>query len=307
MADKNIYYGTITRKSIDKVINAIIPMEEKCVNLLSLLNRQKAYFEENQYGRAFVDAIVFYSEENQQGEVLGVMLTSRRGVVLHCFFEKISEELEAMICDYFLNTMHPTSIMGDLENSEIIEKIIFNALSKKAIHNDDYKLMSLSQEDKSEILNRHFYQTACMNLNTNLKTLIPPLSDVDKLLGIELDYQREEVLINDRKIDENFFRALLEKYIRRSCLYTIKMSDKYLAKATISAVGVNCLQIGGVYTVPRHRNKGLGAALLQALIGDSRNNNKTFVLFVKSKNMPARNMYKKLGFKNYCDFRITYF
>ncbi len=304
MHSKNIYCGKITKKNIDKVIQALLPLEEKCINLTALLSLQKFYFESRQKHKAFLDSIVIY-DKTKKGEILGVVMTSRMGVILHCFNEIISEEMDAQLKDYFSNSPEPFSVMGDKENSEIIEKIIFKSLNKKALHNDDYKLLTIKQnKSKTE---KNFYDIACKNLNTNLSFLIPPLSDIEKILPLELDYQIEEVLTVNKTANEDFFRKLLQKYISKKSLYAIKMYDKYLAKATINAKGFNWMQIGGVYTVPKHRNKGLGAAIIDGLLKDSNTQNKNFALFVKTKNLPARNMYKKLGFEEYCDFRISYF
>ncbi len=306
MQTEKIYSGKITKRNIDKVIQAVLPMEEKCINLTALLALQKLYFESNQKHLAFLDSIVIY-EKSKEDKIIAVVMTSRMGVILHCFKEKISEKIEEELSEYFLNSIKALSIMGDKENSEIIEKIIFKSLGKSPVHKEDYKLLTLKGKEKEKLSDKNFYERACKNLNTNLKILIPPLIDLERILPLELAYQVEEVLAVNKTVNEDFFKKVLYKYISKNSLYAIKMQSKYLAKATINAKGFKWFQIGGVYTIPKHRNKGLAAALIYGLINDKHNQNKNFALFVKVKNEPARNMYKKLGFEEYCNFRISYF
>jgi predicted GNAT family acetyltransferase len=65
-------------------------------------------------------------------------------------------------------------------------------------------------------------------------------------------------------------------------------------------------QLGGVYTTPSHRRKGLQKALLVTLLNQLSKQGQGACLFVKKQNLAALNLYFELGFGEASDFRISY-
>ena len=80
-----------------------------------------------------------------------------------------------------------------------------------------------------------------------------------------------------------------------------------VAKANTNAIGINCVQIGGVYTHPLYRRNGYAGALVQALCNRAVQARRKPVLFVKEKNTPAFNLYQKLGFEECGRYTIVYY
>jgi predicted GNAT family acetyltransferase len=55
--------------------------------------------------------------------------------------------------------------------------------------------------------------------------------------------------------------------------------------------------IGGVYTHPKHRNKGYSTLATSAVTEEALKNAETAALFVRSNNYPAIRVYEKVGYK----------
>jgi uncharacterized protein len=80
-----------------------------------------------------------------------------------------------------------------------------------------------------------------------------------------------------------------------------------VAKAGTNARGFGVDQIGGVYTLPARRGRGLGYALMVALLAEIGAEGRMPALFVKPGNAPARALYRGLGFRDIGDYRADYF
>lgn len=74
--------------------------------------------------------------------------------------------------------------------------------------------------------------------------------------------------------------------------------------AAYSSIG----QVGGVYTAPEARRRGLARAAMHTLIGDSAEHHKltTLVLFTGARNGEAQRLYESLGFEKIGDFGMLF-
>ena len=82
--------------------------------------------------------------------------------------------------------------------------------------------------------------------------------------------------------------------------------NRYVTKTGTNAQGFHWFQIGGVYTLPAYRNKGLAAAAVAHLISTHSAEAHGFALFVKTANTAALRVYEKLGFEQCGLFRMSY-
>ncbi|MCK5198965.1 MAG: GNAT family N-acetyltransferase, partial [Spirochaetales bacterium] len=65
-------------------------------------------------------------------------------------------------------------------------------------------------------------------------------------------------------------------------------------------------QIGGVYTKPEYRNRGISTLLMQMLLNGIHKSGKKAVLYVKKGNKPALALYRKLGFRIIDEYSAYY-
>ena len=133
------------------------------------------------------------------------------------------------------------------------------------------------------------------------------LSDLSGLYPLQRDYEKEEVLLDPAVHVPRLCRANLRRALRDQILYVAELGGAAVAKAGTNARGRGYDQIGGVYTVPALRNRGLGRAVMVELLRRIAAEGKGACLFVKRTNEPAVALYRQLGFEITGGFRISYY
>jgi predicted GNAT family acetyltransferase len=132
-------------------------------------------------------------------------------------------------------------------------------------------------------------------------------ADLDALLPLQEAYEREEVLTPIHAFNPAACRASLARALERQLAYVAEEGGVIVAKAGTNARGFRVDQIGGVYTLPSRRGRGIAAALMSALLADIHAQGRAISLFVKPTNLPARALYRSLGFRDIGDYRADYF
>ena len=100
---------------------------------------------------------------------------------------------------------------------------------------------------------------------------------------------------------------LLKRSLRDELVYVAELDGVPVAKAATNARGFGVDQIGGVYTVPEKRSKGLAARVVADLLETVFRDKAAACLFVKKKNRPALALYDRLGFTPVTDYIISYY
>jgi len=99
----------------------------------------------------------------------------------------------------------------------------------------------------------------------------------------------------------------LRKNLEQQVVLLVTAGDHILAKAGTNARGLYWDQIGGVYTIPEWRGRGIAAALVEAVARDRLLSGRKVALFVKTVNTFAKKAYIKAGFSTKTHFLISYF
>ena len=131
--------------------------------------------------------------------------------------------------------------------------------------------------------------------------------DMEILHPLQKDYMKEEIFIPGRTITDAEVDITLRNLLKNQLCFALTFDGDIVAKANTNAIGINCVQIGGVYTHPLYRRNGYAAALVTALCNRALRSGKKPVLFVKEKNMPALTLYQKLGFEECGHYAIAYY
>lgn len=131
--------------------------------------------------------------------------------------------------------------------------------------------------------------------------------DMEILHPLQKDYMKEEVAVPGRPLTDAEVDISLRQILKNQLCFALTFDGDIVAKANTNAIGINCIQIGGVYTHPLYRRNGYAGALVQALCSRAIRAHKQPVLFVKEKNTPAFNLYRKLGFEECGRYSIAYY
>jgi GNAT superfamily N-acetyltransferase len=132
-------------------------------------------------------------------------------------------------------------------------------------------------------------------------------ADADSLLELQCLYEVEEVLVPGHAQNRQLSRSLLATSLREQCLFCASDGRQMVAKAGTNGSAWNLVQIGGVYTLPGWRNRGIGEHLMEALLAEIADQGFGASLFVKRRNAAALRLYDKLGFETIGELVIAYY
>jgi predicted GNAT family acetyltransferase len=131
--------------------------------------------------------------------------------------------------------------------------------------------------------------------------------DADLLFPLQRGYELEEVVISPANFSEGQCLRSLRLSLREQLVVIAEMSGNAVGKAGTNARGYKVDQIGGVYTVPEERGKGIGAAVVSELLDRVFAEKREACLFVKKHNRTAIALYERLGFAPVTDYVISYY
>lgn len=131
--------------------------------------------------------------------------------------------------------------------------------------------------------------------------------DERDILDIQCSYELEEVLLDPGDLDRSQTLARLGAALRTQRIQLAFADRVPVAKAGSNALSWSHIQIGGVYTEPAWRNRGIATALVDLLVQEARASGRGACLFVKKDNPPALAVYRRTGFRPCGDLEIVYF
>jgi predicted GNAT family acetyltransferase len=103
----------------------------------------------------------------------------------------------------------------------------------------------------------------------------------------------------------------MQKYIESGRTWMVESGGQPVASSSFNAtvdLGKNesIVQVGGVWTPPRHRSKGYGRAAVAASLLDAQEEGANrAILFTADNNVPAQKAYLALGFRRIGSYRLT--
>lgn len=235
----------------------------------------------------------------------GVLLFSMYGLLFHCIDTDIPEETVLAFGRFFLSEDLPYTelhaVAGIREHTLLFERVMSEAAHIRLDAAVDYYLMQCAKPC-TDI----FFQTAQATLNTTLSIERATENDLTELFPLQLDYENTEVAYEGRPINPAVCKLSLCARLTTEYIYKVSADGHIVAKAGTNAQGFHWFQIGGVYTLPAYRNKGLAAAAVAHLINTHSAEAHGFALFVKTANTAALRVYEKLGFEQCGLFRMSY-
>lgn len=131
--------------------------------------------------------------------------------------------------------------------------------------------------------------------DTNVRKGTP--DDLERLTVAAADMHREEMGIDPLAIDPAGWRTRMHTLIQRGWSWVWTEQDEVIFKAELSAWTPEAAQVQGVYTSPRHRNRGVATAAMAAVCRAVLDEVPACTLYVNHYNAAARRVYDRLGFE----------
>ncbi len=231
-----------------------------------------------------------------------VTLQSIRGVIyikstLFYYIPYYTSEIEQVL-KTFLQDKKLSCIHGTFPVSQNLKNLLIqsNKIQEKEICQNHYNLMLLKTLPKNPP--EKLYNDDAIVRCT--------LDNLESLYDLQYKYLEQEVVPKNKKLTDLECRMTLTQILKNQIVLALISDGEIVSKANTNAIGINCVQIGGVFTAPLFRRNYYAWHLLYMLCQKILKNNKSPVLFVKSKNEAALNLYKKIGFEQIGEFEIIY-
>ena len=300
---------SVNERTFSLAQSYLLPIEQKCVFLSQLVRKHSPdiYIIIDKNPDNFNNSDKSSQLINLQN-ILGVFYLNKS--LFHCF----KDTSKVNIADftplfYEILTQNQASIKnisGEKDGTDFFLEVIRNlsenpdsTFTKKfnVKQINYYKLMVLPHQqfqDSQKLYNDDFIMRCTEN-------------DMENLFEIERNYLQDEVAVRGQKVSDAEVSMRLRQILKNQLYFALISDDRIVSKAYTNAIGKNWIQIGGVYTLFQFRQNGYAALTVSTLCKRILQAHKNISLFVKTKNLPAQQLYKKIGFSFHSDYKIVYF
>lgn len=301
---------TIHEEDLASCVAFLSERERRCVSLMSnFINDGKPVLP---IGRK-IRALIRFSE-TPMSPIDGIILVTNNGILLHCIREHVELGRYSPVIARFLSRIPIRCIIGDREHSLFLESF----LSGKPAREVDYRLMVYDPDCKSDGMEKASGDRADRTADARIEPPTLPkvpagiefarctVEDTERLLPLQESYEKEEVAPPGDPVDREATRINLRLNLGKQRIFMALDGDRAIAKAGTNALGLAWVQLGGVFTEPEWRGRGIASALVRHIARLETEAGKNIALFVKLTNEPARRAYDRSGFKPDTFFRISY-
>ncbi len=274
------------KKEIKELKEFIKPREYFSVSLTSRLN-------------VFGSSVYI---EKSGNKIISALLLDSMGVICPVLSSESSiQPLSWIIRNSVCGKKRYITIMGIEKDVLTIEKL-FPERNKVSV---DYDLLTAISKDV--VLNGDLYlkkKNAALLESISIRRASN--SNIKKLMPLRKAYELEEVILNPEHFNEQACKMRLSRTVAGGIFLFAEIEGAPAATCCVNAEGFEWSQIGGVYTIPEYRSRGISARLITELAKRTAERNKNLTLFVKKDNKPALKLYSNCGFINSGCFRISY-
>ena len=300
---------SVNERTFSLAQSYLLPIEQKCVFLSQLVRKHSP----NIY--IILDKNPDNSNNSDKSSqlinlqnILGVFYLNKS--LFHCFKDASKVNIADFTPLFYQiltqNQANIKNISGEKDGTDFFLEVIRNlsenpdsTFTKKfnVKQINDYKLMVLPHQQfqgSQKLYNDDFIMRCTEN-------------DMENLFEIERNYLQDEVAVRGQKVSDAEVSMRLRQILKNQLYFALISDDRIVSKAYTNAIGKNWIQIGGVYTLFQFRQNGYAAHTVSTLCKRILQAHKNISLFVKTKNLPAQQLYKKIGFSFHSDYKIVYF
>ncbi|MBU8912875.1 MAG: GNAT family N-acetyltransferase [Spirochaetales bacterium] len=278
----------LTSDRLGDLIRFLGPREAHCTAVIEkLLDNGRAIIPDSSDHRVVMRI-------DPAGRIDGAILQSKSGLYYPVLSDSACRVEQSAIDVLRKGTRRVYSVMGRTKDAGAIEA----ALPTQPVQAVEYYLMT---QDSPPLENPH------PRLPEDLTIVRSDVTDGKRLATIQKLYEVEEVLLPGNTFDAAASLQHLKAALRTQIVIHGMLGGVPVAKAATNARGLFFDQIGGVFTDPSIRSRGVGTTLVLRLLSLIAAEKKSATLFVKTHNGPALSMYRNLGFQVVDGFRISYY
>ncbi len=214
------------------------------------------------------------------GEVVAVFCLARRGNLLVTAQSQSPEIFEALLSACLEEEIPISGLLGEWNWCSSF----WSYLKEKGIIREEVHV-------SKEIL----YSTS--NFKAAEQSLIRQLKQEDFALWLPLYYAYLEEQGIPCSLGEELIRGNFNSDVEQQKMWGYFLDDKLVAMADLNAKAQDLGQVGGVYTIPSMRRKGLSRAVMQQLMHDVQKLHgiRKLIIFTGNDNLAARKLYESLG------------
>ena len=273
---------SVTQEQYAPIQAFLEPYESTCVTLCSFVRKKKE--------KLFV--------LEHASEIKGVLYLDK--TLLYCIPQASTlqhESLHQALAD-FLKDKNVSCLNGEADSGNIILKAL-DELGLKPYQTNHYNIMTLETQALPP--------PEELSCDDEIKRCTDPETDTELLLPLQKLYMAKEVAPIGKQVTDLEATAQLKSILKDQLCFGLYSDGEVVAKANTNAIGFNYVQLGGVYTHPLYRKNYYAWNLVYTICTRVLKTQRKISLFVKEKNNPANELYKRIGFVPTGKYQIAYF
>ncbi|HBB43671.1 MAG TPA: hypothetical protein DCZ74_09160 [Treponema sp.] len=261
-----------------------LPYEAECCKLFSMIEARDS-------------SVMTLTDDD--GFPHGVFAYTKGKVLLPCLPEKNDDVIDAL--QSFLYTHPVFCISGKTEFINTVQTALEKTGTQVLKESRDFGFFIREKKSAAETRSPAETEDDVVFVHCGKK-------DAQRLIPLQLDYIREEVLPEEMKLNPAAERLSLERHLKEGAVYALMTKDgAFTAKAQINAQTKNFALVGGVFTAPNFRRRGHAGFLMENVSRKMEENKKTAVLFANKSNTAALSLYESCGFVLRSEYKICYY
>ncbi len=128
------------------------------------------------------------------------------------------------------------------------------------------------------------------------------LEDLSQVMPAQAQMVEYESGVNPLMSDAEGFRRRCALRIERGRTWAVTEGGRLVFKAEVMAETEQAVYLEGVYVAPDERGRGRGLRCLSWLTGELLRRADSVCILVNERNVPARGLYRKAGFRFVCNY-----